>query len=154
MKQQPGSWLNLLAFCTVATLAAALGLGVLLVSASVALAGAESSAADGKMQVQAVASNSPEAESADQGGAATRTFAGMIADSRCGARHSMDSDMSSAECARSCVRLGARYVLVDSEKTYALEGKTAQLEKRAGERVEVLGWLAGNTLRVRSVIAR
>jgi hypothetical protein len=154
MKQQPGSWLNLLTFCTVATLASALGLGVLLVSASMALAGAESSSVGGKMRVQAVASESPEAESADPGGANARTFAGLIADSRCGARHSMDSDKTSAECARSCVRHGSRYVLVDAEKSYVLEGKTSLVEKLAGERVEVLGQLVGDTIRVRSVIAR
>ena len=154
MKQKPSSWLNLLTLCTVATLAAALGLGVLLVSASVAWAGAESSPAGGATQGQAVASEPTEAESADPVGANTQTFAGLIADSRCGARHSIDSDKTSAECARSCVRNGSRYVLVDAEKSYVLEGKTAQVEKLAGERVEILGQLAGDTIRVKSVIDR
>jgi hypothetical protein len=153
MKQQLGSWLKLLTFCTAATLAAALGLGVLLVSASVALAGAESSPEGGTKHVQAVASESTETESYDPAGKNTQTFAGLIADSRCGARHPMDSNKTSAECARSCVRNGSRYVLVDGEKSYVLEGKTSQLEKLAGERVEILGQLAGDSIRVKSVSA-
>jgi hypothetical protein len=154
MKQQPGSWLKLLTFCTVATLAAALGLGVLLVSVSVGLAGAESSPEGGTKHVQAVVSESPEAEPSDPLDKNTQTFAGLIADSRCGARHSMDSNKTSAECARSCVRNGSRYVLVDGYKSYVLEGKTSQLEKLAGERVEILGQLAGDSIRVKSVMAR
>ncbi len=65
----------------------------------------------------------------------------------------MDSNKTSAECARSCVRNGSRYVLVDGEKSYVLEGKTSQLEKLAGERVEILGQLAGDSIRVKSVSA-
>ena len=87
----------------------------------------------------------------DSGTGSGQTFAGMISDSRCGARHRMNSGKTSAECARSCVRHGAHYVLVDGEKVYALEGYPDQLEKLAGERANVVGMLEGNTIKVTAV---
>ena len=76
----------------------------------------------------------------------------MITDSRCGARHRMNSGKTSAECARSCVRHGAHYVLVDGEKIYALEGDPDQLEKLAGERANIVGMLEGDTIKVTAVV--
>ena len=87
----------------------------------------------------------------DEGYASSRTFAGMITDSRCGARHRMNSGKTSAECARSCVHNGSSYVLVDGEKIYALVGDSAPLEKLAGERVNVSGILEGDTITVKDV---
>ena len=88
----------------------------------------------------------------DDGTVATgQTFAGMITDSRCGARHQRNSDKTSAECVRSCVRNGAGYVLVDGERIYALQGDSMQLEKLAGERVNVTGMREGDTIRVKAV---
>ena len=63
----------------------------------------------------------------------------MITDSRCGARHRMNSGKTSAECVRSCVRNGAHYVLVDGEQVYVLTGNQSPLKKVAGERAKVLG---------------
>ena len=88
----------------------------------------------------------------DRGAASGQTFAGMITDSRCGARHRMNSGKTSAECALSCVRHGAHYVLVDGEKVYALEGHRDQLERLAGERANVVGTLEGDTIKVKAVM--
>jgi hypothetical protein len=78
----------------------------------------------------------------------------MITDARCGARHSMKSDKTSAECARACVRQGSRYVLVDGEDMHALEGDPVQLESSAGVRMDIVGRLVGETIRVESVTRR
>ncbi|HEX3354469.1 MAG TPA: hypothetical protein VHS34_16740 [Terriglobales bacterium] len=91
---------------------------------------------------------------ADNGEPTDRSFAGVITDSRCGARHSRNSGKTSAECARACVRNGSHYVLVDGEEVHALAGDANQLEKLAGERVHVMGMLEGDTIRVRSVAVR
>jgi hypothetical protein len=171
MKERHGSWLSLVSFCAVMALTAALGFGVLFAGVSVAFAVAQSSQTSGERQPEITAQTSPTPDdklaqavafqprsntrSIDDGGtAATKTFAGMITDSRCGARHSKDSGKTSAECARACVRNGSHYVLVDGEKVYALEGGLTQIENLAGERAEVVGMLEGDTIRVKAVGSR
>jgi hypothetical protein len=156
-QEQQGSWLSLLGFCALTVLAGALGLGIVLAGVSAVFAGSQGAPVKGQAQVEkpAQAETLPVSESDPVGGVAGgETFAGMITDSGCGARHSRDSDKTSAECARSCVRRGARYVLVDGDKTHFLEGKKAQVEKLAGQRVEVVGVLEGDAIRVKAVIAR
>lgn len=170
MIRQCGPWLSLLTFCAVTTLAAALGMGALLAGASLAFAGAQASpvsdeaptAADRQsLQVpedERTAASAPqlpsEGKTSDDGGGFSRSFAGMITDSRCGARHFRNSGKSSAECVRSCVRNGASYILVDGETIYTLEGNPAQLDKLAGERAHVKGMLEGDTIRVKSAALR
>jgi len=77
---------------------------------------------------------------------ATTAFSGMITDSRCGARHIRNSRLSSAECARDCVRKGARYILVDGEHRYTLTGNQEALGKLAGTRANVTGTRQGDTI--------
>ena len=173
MREQHGSWLALVTYCALTALAAALSFGVLFAGAAVAFAVARSSPVSDERQTEAIAQFSRVSQNrpleavasqlaqpanrkkTDEGGAATsETFAGMVTDSRCGARHSMNSDKTSAECARSCVRDGSRYVLVNGEKKLGLEGSATELEKLVTERVEVLGRLEGDTIRVSSVRAR
>lgn len=156
-EQQQGSWLTLLGFGALAVLAAGLGFGIVLAGVSAVFAGSQHAPVKGQAQVEqpAQAETLPPAESDPVGSeAGGETFAGMITDSGCGARHSRDSDKTSAECARSCVRRGARYVMVDGEQTHFLEGKKAQVEKLAGQRVEIMGVREGDLIRVRAVIAR
>ncbi|HMJ20377.1 MAG TPA: hypothetical protein VK513_00670 [Terriglobales bacterium] len=95
-----------------------------------------------------------ERESEQSGTASGPTFTGMVTDARCGARHSMKSDKTSAECARACVRKGSRYVLVDGEEIHALEGDPTELDGLAGVRVDIVGQLLGDTIRVESMAAR
>ncbi|MGZ4732503.1 MAG: hypothetical protein ACXVZH_10210 [Terriglobales bacterium] len=168
MNEQPGSWLALVAFCAVTTLSVALGFGILFAGGSAAFAVVQPSHASDEIQpdtaglsqasdyedVEAEASRSSQLRQVDEGGASDKIFAGLITDSHCGARHSMKSGKSSAECARSCVRNGAHYVLVDGEKNHSLEGGSPQLEELAGERVEVVGMLEGDTIKVKSVVSR
>ena len=180
MKHPHGSWLALVTFCVVTAVTAALGFGVLLAGSSVVFAVAQSPqisnetvpvaiaqlpqvsddtvSRDADEQEKAAAAQasqlSPVKVDGHREAASGKTFSGMITDSHCGARHSMDSGKTSAECARSCVRNGSRYLLVDGEVIHALEGNPAQLDKLAGERVEVVGLLEGDTIKVRSVATR
>ena len=161
MKPIQRSWLSLVAFCAVSGMIVALGFAVLLAGASLAFAvsqpapGASAgtmagASAEQTMQQPAAAQTAAQPVD-DSGAASTQTFAGMITDSRCGARHRRNSGKTSAECVRSCVRHGAHYVLVDGEKVYALQGNPAELEKVAGERANIVGMLEGDTIKVKAV---
>lgn len=134
MDKRNFSWLALVTFCSAAAVVAALALAILFAGATLALAFGQS---------------------AESGRAITRErtpkkFSGVVTDSHCGARHTM-SDKSSAECSRACVRKGARYVLVNSDRVYSLNGNEAELDKLAGQRVTAEGTVTGDTITVSSV---
>jgi len=150
MEQAQRSWLSLVSFCAVTGLLVALGSAVALAGASLAFAVAQP--APGADANAIPMTSAAQTEIDDRGAASGQTFAGMITDSRCGARHRMNSGKTSAECALSCVRHGAHYVLVDGEKVYALEGHRDQLERLAGERANVVGTLEGDTIKVKAVV--
>ncbi len=179
MKEPQGSWLALVTFCTVTTFTAALGFGLLFATGSLAFAGAQSTQVSDETepsspaqsslksaesvspekspihkQVNALASQSWSVSKVKSDGAVPGIFPGIITDSRCGARHSMNSGKTSAECARACVGNGSIYVLVDREVVRALEGDPDLLRRLAGERVEIVGLLEGSTIKVESVAAR
>jgi hypothetical protein len=130
------SWFSLLVFCFSCVLATALILAVLLAGATLAFAGGASSQGAGENTIQ------------------FETFAGVVSDSHCGARHSPDSGKSPAECTRACVRRGASYVLVDGDQIYVLRGRPSAFDRLAGQRVQVKGALDGNTLQVKSIVAQ
>ena len=159
MRPLRGSWLSLVSLCTVSVLSIALGLGVIFAGAAVVLAAVQPSSASSELQVTSSKngwSQESPAKQEDEGNPSrpSKVFSGMVTDSRCGARHSMKSGKSSADCARSCVRNGSHYVLVDGEQIHALDGNQVELEKLAGVRVEVTGSLEGNAIKVESITAR
>jgi hypothetical protein len=133
------NWLNLLTFCLVRAVALSLAFAVVLVAATVAFAGGDARKTPRKVprnQFQSLSGQS---------------FSGVVTDSECGARHDKGANMSSAECARFCIRNGARYTLVDGETTYVLNGNTADLGKLAGQRVKIAGTRDGDAIQVSSV---
>jgi hypothetical protein len=132
------SWVSLVGFCLLAVMGTALALAVIVAGGSVALASHQVS--DEVQSAAPVGPNTP----------AGTTFAGVVTDSRCGARHLRNSHLSPAECARGCVRKGASYVLVDGEHRYTLTGKEEILSKLAGTRVNVTGTRQGDTILVNS----
>jgi hypothetical protein len=77
------------------------------------------------------------------------TFVGIISDSSCGARHKM-MDKSAEECARTCQRAGAKYVLVAGETVYGLRGRTNEVAYLAGQKAKITGSLHGNTIAVKA----
>ncbi len=80
-----------------------------------------------------------------------QTYEGMVTCSRCGARHSGALGQNASDCARTCVRGGASFALVESDTTYLLEGDLSALGRLAGQRARVMGELKGKTIRVSSV---
>jgi hypothetical protein len=128
--------LSLIASCMLLAIGAALAFALIVAGGSVALASHQES--EGKESGAAI----PQVEPAGA------TFHGMITDSRCGARHLRKSRMSSAECARSCVRKGSTYVLIDGDHRYLLTGDEDQLEPIAGTRATITGTRQGDTISV------
>jgi len=173
MRSKRGSWLQLVTLCMVTAISAALGCSVVLAGASVVFAIAEPPAPAADTPSETITLYPLRSESAfpaisvlfranpaqshnpapdKETGGETRTFTGMITDSHCGARHSRNSDKTSAECAHLCVHSkGSHYVLVDGEEIHGLQGDRTQLDKLAGTRVNVVGRLVGDTIRVQSI---
>jgi hypothetical protein len=83
--------------------------------------------------------------------AASGDYTGIISDSMCGARHVKHPNLDSANCTRECVRTGAKYKLIDGDKSYFLQGDFASLAQFAGERAKVTGTLTGDTIKVSAV---
>lgn len=129
-------WLDMVGLCT--AIACIFALALALISASAALAFA--SHQDQEMQ--------PEAR--QDAGPQQRVFTGVVTDSSCRARH-MAAGKSAAECTRECVAKSASYVLVAGEGIYRLDGNTMELDKVAGQRVQVVGLLDGRVLTVSTV---
>jgi hypothetical protein len=80
-----------------------------------------------------------------------QTYEGMVTCSRCGARHSAVLSQTAADCARSCVRGGAQFALVEADATYLLNGDLGVLGRLAGHRARIVGELNGKTIRISSV---
>jgi hypothetical protein len=82
---------------------------------------------------------------------AVGTYEGVITDTHCGAKHAPGIGQSAADCTRQCVHAGERFVLIDGDSAYVLEGDMMALKKMAGQRVRVTGKLNGNTIAVTHV---
>jgi hypothetical protein len=135
------SWFGLITFCATLALVAALGSAVLFITAAVSFA-----AADGGRPAKGA---TQEADNPRE-----KVFAGLVTDDHCGARHAMDSGKSPTECAKTCVRNGSKYVLVEGDRKYALAGNESELDGLAGQRAKVVGTFDGKTLKVSSASAQ
>src|ERR1700739_1515585 len=131
-------WLDLVGLCTIIACVFALALAIISASGGIAF----SSHQDAEMQPQAKQDAVPQ----------QRAFSGVVTDSACRARHTI-ARKSAAECARDCVDRGSSYVLVAGEGVYRLDGNTSELDKVAGQRVQIVGTLDGRVLTVSSVSA-
>jgi hypothetical protein len=140
------SAISLIGFCVLTTLGAALAFTVMVAGGSVVLADHQYS--EGQQEHSLIIQNS--AQSAPNPVAAR--FNGMITDSYCGARHLRGSRQGPAECARTCVRKGARYVLVDGNRRYQLTGGEDALDKLVGQRATVTGTRQGDAIAVNSAV--
>jgi hypothetical protein len=133
--QSNRSWFALITFCATTALVAALGLAILIASATVAFAVAQS------LTSQRKRASVP----------SEQVFAGVITDARCGARHSTKFGQGPADCSRACVRDGSHYTLVNGDEQYALEGNGTEVEKLAGQRALISGVRAGETIQITAV---
>ena len=87
--------------------------------------------------------------------AAAGTWTGKIGDSMCGATHAMDanSKQTDADCVRSCVKGGEKYVFVTGDKTYEIANQDfAGLDHAAGATVQVTGEIDGEKIRVTRIV--
>lgn len=142
---------ELITYCTVAALVAALAFAVVFAGATLAFGTARANAAEDaqpKTAPAAFLADAPNEVAQDSG---SQTFSGVVTDERCGARHQPETDKSSAECVKMCVDKGSRYALVNGDKTFLLENGTGELGKLAGQRVNVVGSQDGDTIRVVAV---
>ena len=142
MKTVP-RWGPLFVYCILAAVGTALVFAIIVAGGAVALASHQDDAGEQSQNSLGVAPV--------QGGG-TR-FTGMITDSHCRARHMRNSHLSTAECAKECVRSGATYILVDGDRHYVLLGGETSLAKLAGERANVMGSLQGDAILVNSAAA-
>ena len=79
-----------------------------------------------------------------------QTYEGMVTCSRCGAKHSAALGQKAADCARTCVRGGASFALIEGNATYLLDGDLGVLGPLAGQRARIVGELNGKTIRISS----
>jgi hypothetical protein len=81
-----------------------------------------------------------------------QSFAGVITDSQCGISHKVVQ--KTAQCVRSCVKLGAKYVLNDGTHSFVLTDQPTA-ERFAAQRVVATGRLDEITgdLQLRSIRA-
>jgi hypothetical protein len=124
------SWIGLITFCTAWTILAALAMALIFASAGMMYAAAQSDPSD-----------------------LAQSFSGIITDDHCGAKHQL-TDRSPADCTRICVTKGSKYVLVDGDRIYVLQGDVVKLNRLAGERVTVVGSLHGHTIDFTSITDR
>ncbi len=78
-----------------------------------------------------------------------KSWAGVVSDGKCGAKHSTASD-EAATCVKKCVEGGAKYVLVSDDKVYQLSDQD-KFADFAGKAVKVTGTLQEDTIEVTSV---
>ena len=135
----PHLWLSLLSFCLLRGTVVALVFSMILVGGAATLAGGQ-------------ARHAARSEFRRQAATGLQTFSGMVTDSNCRARHNQNSNLSSTECAQVCIRGGAKNVLVDGEKILRLEGHPGQLQRLAGQRVEIRGTRTGDCIQVDSIL--
>ena len=146
------SWFALVTFCATTAVVVALGMAIFFASVTVAFAVARtvSPVVDDHITHPTVTASSAQPQASPVG----ESFTGLVTDDHCGARHDMGSDKSPSECAKACVRNGAKYALIDGDRTYSLEGNSEELAHAAGLRVTIVGWLEGNTIEVNSIAAQ
>lgn len=85
-------------------------------------------------------------EGHDHGKKATETtMKGWISDSNCGAKN---ANADGAGCAKSCIKGGAKAVVVAGEKVYTIKGDGKAYMEKAGQELEITGVVDGDTIEI------
>jgi len=82
------------------------------------------------------------------------TWMGQISDSSCGASHAKmtGEKKTSRECTLGCIKGGSKYVFVSAGSVYQIDNQSfADLEKRAGQAVQLTGDMKGDTITVSKI---
>lgn len=151
MKQNK-SWFSLIGYCLATVFGTALAFALILAGGSVALASHQNEEeTQGATPNQATQKPAPQvSEAPSVRPADVTTFSGLVTDSYCGARHRRRSNLTSTECAATCIRAGASPVLIDGEHIYHLSGAQQSLSKFLGTRARITGTRQGDTITVTS----
>jgi hypothetical protein len=80
--------------------------------------------------------------------AANQVFTGIVTDDMCASKHTMMPGKPDSECVHVCVKAGSRRAIFVWPKVYKVNGKNDQVDKLAGQKVKIVGDLAGDNLRV------
>lgn len=83
--------------------------------------------------------------------APAKSLTGTVSDSGCGVKHAAAGDKA-AECVKTCVTKGGKYVLVSKGKVYQLDAQD-KFADFAGQSVKVTGTVDGMNITVASVEA-
>jgi hypothetical protein len=163
------SWISLVGYCLMAAFGAALVFAIIVAGGSVALASHQSASGEesqdyssavpqssAKIKIQDIATAArQQSDRQDDAPAAPQhsdiaSFSGLVTDSICRARHQRHSNLTPENCARTCIRNGATFVLVNGDHRYNLSGSEESLNKLLGTRATVTGTLQGETISVSS----
>jgi len=123
------SWISLVGYCLMTAFGAALVFAIIVAGGSVALASHQSASGEemqdytsavpqssAKIQDDAIAALQVSGKQEDSPAAPQHSdlasFSGLVTDSICRARHQRHSNLTPENCARTCIRNGATFVLV------------------------------------------
>ena len=82
------------------------------------------------------------------------TWTGQISDSSCGASHAKmtGAKKTNRDCTLACIKNGSKYVFVSAGSVYQIDNQSfADLQKRAGQTVELTGDMKGDTVTVSKI---
>jgi len=77
------------------------------------------------------------------------TLKGWISDSDCGAKN---ANAKGADCVKTCIKNGAKAVLVAGEKIYTIKGDGKAYMEQAGKELEVTGIVTGDTIEIKKIV--
>jgi len=80
--------------------------------------------------------------------AGNRSFTGILTDDMCTSKHTMMPGKRDSDCVRACVKAGSKHALLVGGQVYKVSGKSEEVDKLAGQKVKIVGDLAGNSIRV------
>jgi hypothetical protein len=80
-----------------------------------------------------------------------RSFTGILTDDMCVSKHTMMPGKPDSDCVRACVKAGSKHALLVGSQVYKLSGKSNEVDKLAGQKVKIVGDLAGNSITVVSI---
>ncbi len=91
-------------------------------------------------------------------GQSEQTWKGTISDSNCNEKHPggehNGKTMTDADCTAVCIKKGAKYVFVSDGKVYQIANqKSKTIASHAGQQVELIGTMAGDTITVKHMRA-
>ena len=83
--------------------------------------------------------------------AGNRSFTGILTDDMCASKHTMMPGKPDSDCVRACLKAGSKHALLVGAQVYKLSGKSEEVDNLAGQKVKIVGDLAGESIRVGTI---